>query len=258
MKTSIIGESSMIGKTEKRLMDAVATNGTIHLSLIDPQNLTSEAAGELAIKLHDLGSSGIIVGGSTVVSQRELDQVVKEIKKKTNLPTILFPNGITGISEYADAIFFSTLMNSFNPYYIMGVQALGAPLVKRYRLEPIPMGYIIVGSDSGAAGFVGQALPIPRDKPELASMYAMAAEFLGMRFVYLEAGSGSDRSVPTDMIRQVRKSTGVKLIVGGGIRTPEQVQEIAGAGADLIVTGTVIEQSSIEDTGKLIASLRRR
>ena len=248
----------MIGKTEKCLMDAVARDGTIHLSLIDPQNLTSEAAGELALKLHDLGSAGIIVGGSTVVSQRELDHVVKEIKKKTSLPTILFPNGITGISEYADAIFFSTLMNSTNPYYITGVQALGAPLVKRYGLEPIPMGYIIVGSDSGAAGFVGQALPIPRDKPELASMYAMAAEFLGMRFVYLEAGSGSDKSVSTDMIRQVKKSIGVKLIVGGGIRTPEQAKDIAGAGADFIVTGTVIEQSSIRYTGQLIASLRRR
>jgi len=246
------------GKVEKHLLNAMAKHGAIHLSLIDPENTTGELAGELARKLQELGSSAIMVGGSTVVSPRDLDDVVKAIKRSTNLPTILFPNGITGISEYADAIFFATLMNSLNPYYITGVQALGAPLVKRYGLEPIPMGYIIIGASTCAAGFVGQAAPVPPDKPELASIYALAAQYLGMRFVYLEAGSGSEKPVPAEMVRHVKKSTDVKLIVGGGIRVPEQALEIATAGADAIVTGTVIERSSIESTGKLIEVLRKR
>lgn len=248
----------MIGKVEKHLMDVMEKNGTIHFSLLDPQNVKVEMVEELIKKLADAGSSAIMVGGSTVVSQRELDNVVKEIKKGADLPVILFPNGVTGISEYADAIFFSTLMNSINPYYIMGVQALGAPLVKQYKLEPIPMGYLIVGTSPGAAGFVGQAIPIPPDKPELACMYAIAAEYLGMRFVYLEAGSGSEKPVPPEMVRYVRKAAGVKLIVGGGIRTPEQALDAAKAGADAIVTGTLIEQASIDNTGNLISSLRRR
>ena len=248
----------MIGKVEKHLMDVMEKRGTIHLSLLDPQNVRVEMVEELVKKLADMGSSAIMVGGSTVVSQRELDDVVKEIKKGADLPVILFPNGVTGISEYADAIFFASLMNSTNPYYIMGVQALGAPLVKRYKLEPIPMGYLIVGTSPGAAGFVGQAIPIPPEKPELACMYGIAAEYLGMRFVYLEAGSGSEKPVPPELVRCVKKATGVKLIVGGGIRTPEQALDAAKAGADAIVTGTLIEQASIDNTGNLISSLRRR
>jgi len=248
----------MVGKVEKHLMDAIECNGTIHLSLFDPQNVSAETASELARKLHELGSSAIMVGGSTVVSQHELDDVVRSIKRSTSLPVILFPNGVTGISEYADAIFFSTLMNSSNPYYITGVQALGAPLVKRYGLEALPMGYLIVGTSPGAAGFVGQAMPIPPEKPDLAAMYALAAEYLGMRFIYLEAGSGSEKPVPPEMVRLAKKSINAKLIVGGGIRTPKQASEIAMAGADAIVTGTVIERTSIENTGKLIAGIHKR
>jgi phosphoglycerol geranylgeranyltransferase len=247
----------MVGKVERYLLDKTARNGTIHISLIDPQNVTPEKASELANKLQKMGTSAIMVGGSTVVSQRELDEIIKSIKNNASIPVILFPNGIAGISEYADAIFFSSLMNSINPYYITGAQALGAPLVKRYDLEVLPMGYIIVGSNTGAAGFVGQALPIPSDKPELGSMYALAAEYLGMRFVYLEAGSGSKMPVSSEMISLVKNSVGIKVIVGGGIKTTEHAQEIVNAGADILITGTLIEESSIKNTEKLVKYLEK-
>ncbi len=247
----------MVGKVESYLLDKIARNGAIHLSLIDPQNVTPEKACELAKNLQKIGTSAIMVGGSTVVSQRELDDIIKSIKNNSNLPIILFPNGIAGISEYADAIFFSSLMNSINPYYITGAQALGAPLVKRYDLEVLPMAYLIVGSNTGAAGFVGQALPIPSDKPELGSMYALAAEYLGMRFVYLEAGSGSKMPVSSEMISLVRKSVGIKIIVGGGIKTTQHAREIVEAGADMLITGTLIEESSIKNTEKLIKYLEK-
>ena len=163
------------------------------------------------------------------------------------VPVILFPNNIAGISRHADAIWFMSLLNSMDPYYLIGAQMLGAPVVKRLGLEAIPMGYIIVGH-GGAAGLVGRALPIPYEKPELAAAYAMAAECLGMRFVYLEAGSGAPRPVPESMVSVVRKAVEIPLIVGGGLRDGKSVEKAVGAGADIIVTGTAIETGgSIKD-----------
>jgi phosphoglycerol geranylgeranyltransferase len=168
---------------------------------------------------------------------------------------ILFPNALSGLSQYADAVFFMSLLNSINPYYLSGAQALGAPFVKRYRLEPIPLAYLIIGEHTGAAGFVGNANPIPKDKPELAAIYALAAEYLGMRYVYLEAGSGAKATVTTEMVRAVRKNSSIHVVVGGGIRSPTQAQSLAKAGAQLIVTGTVSEQASIKRLRKIIHAL---
>jgi len=123
---------------------------------------------------------------------------------------------------------------------------LGAPLIKKFGLEPIPLGYIIVG-EGGAVGVVGRAVPIPYDKPELAAAHALAAQYFGMRFVYLEAGSGAKEPVPNDMIRMAKKVTNIPLIVGGGIKTGEQIKEIVRAGADIIVTGTVVEECRVRD-----------
>ena len=129
-------------------------------------------------------------------------------------------------------------------------------MVRKFGLEAIPLGYIIVG-EGGSAGVIGRAFPIPYNKPELAAAYALAAQYLGMRFVYLEAGSGAKQPVPNDMIRMVKDLISVPLIVGGGIRTGEQVKEIASAGADIIVTGTVVEESKAKDKiRELVEGLR--
>ena len=196
-----------------------------------------------------------MVGGSTVTSVYELDAIVRAIKT-SKLPVILFPNAVSGLSQYADAIFFMSLLNSINPYYLSGAQALGAPFVKRYKLEPIPLAYLIVGEHTGAAGFVGNANPIPNDKPELAAIYALAAEYFGMRFAYLEAGSGARDAVPVEMVKTVRKNSNIHIIVGGGIRSPSQAKALADAGAQLIVTGTVSEQASVEKVRRIIEVLQ--
>jgi phosphoglycerol geranylgeranyltransferase len=117
---------------------------------------------------------------------------------------------------------------------------LGAPIVKKYGLEPISMGYIIVG-DGGTAGIVGKAIPVPYTKPELAAAHALAGQYLGMHFIYLEGGSGAKNPVPPEMVRAVKHSVDIPLIVGGGIRTKEQALAAASAGADVIVTGNIIE-----------------
>ena len=157
---------------------------------------------------------------------------------------ILFPNNVTGISRYADAIWFMSLLNSVDPYFLIGAQVLGAPLVKRFRLEAIPMGYIIVG-EGGAASVIGRATPIPYDKPEIAVAHALAGQYLGMRFIYLEAGSGAKQPVTPLMIQAVRKAIDIRLIVGGGIRKGEQAQKAVKAGAEIIVTGNVVETSDV-------------
>jgi len=181
-----------------------------------------------------------MVGGSTFVSQVHLDAVVKAIKSTVNLPTILFPNNVSGISQHADAIWFMSLLNSVDPYFIIGAHVLGAPLVRKFGLEPISMGYIIVG-EGGTASIIGKAIPVPYDKPELAAAHALAAKYLGMHFIYLEGGSGAKNPVPPEMIHTVKKVVDIPLVVGGGIRTKEQAVTAALAGADIIVTGNLIE-----------------
>lgn len=244
-----------IGEIEERLENVIKEEGAAHLTLFDPEKLTPIGARNLAKEVKKAGSSAAMVGGSTSTSVYQLDAIVKAIKS-SNFPVILFPNDVVGLSQYADAVFFMSLLNSMNPHYLSGAQALGAPLVKRYGLEPIPIAYLIVGEHTGAAGFIGNANPIPYEKPELAAIYALAAEYLGMRFVYLEAGSGAKKAVPPQMVTAVKKTCRIHIVVGGGIRTPAQARALVRAGAQLIVTGTVAEKASVRKLRGIIRAIR--
>ncbi|MEM2105550.1 MAG: geranylgeranylglyceryl/heptaprenylglyceryl phosphate synthase [Candidatus Bathyarchaeia archaeon] len=247
----------MVGSVEKYLLEKINSEGAIHLTLIDPEKVTASQASRVAYKARLSGTAGIMVGGSTLSSVNHLDNVLKAIKRAVDVPVILFPGNVNGISRHADAVWFMSLLNSTDPYFIMGAQILGAPLVKKYRLEPIPMGYIIVG-EGGTAGIVGKAIPIPYDKPEVAAAHALAGQYLGMRFIYLEAGSGAKKPVPPDMIRAVKKCIDVPLIVGGGIRSREQALTAASAGADVIVTGNIVERSDLKHrVSEIIEGIRR-
>jgi phosphoglycerol geranylgeranyltransferase len=217
-------------------------NDTVHLTLLDPDKQEPALAGEIALGAKRGGTDGIMVGGSTQISQENLDATVKSIKEKVDLPVILFPGGVTGISKHADAIFFMSLLNSKNPYFITGAQATGAPIVKTVGIEPISMGYVVV-EPGGEVGRVGEAELVKRDDAELAAGYALAAQYLGMNLVYLEAGSGADSHVPIEMISAVKGAIDIHLIVGGGIRNGADAKTVKDAGADIIVTGTIVEQT---------------
>jgi len=217
----------MVGRVEKYLLDRIKTEGAIHMTLIDPEKVTAAQASRIADKAKLSGTSAVMVGGSTFVSTTHLDSVVKAIKRSTKTPVILFPNNVTGISRFADAIWFMSLLNSVDPYFLIGAQVLGATLVRKYRIEPMPMGYIIVG-EGGTASVVGKAVPIPYSKPEVAVAHALAGQYLGMRFVYLEGGSGAKKPVPPEMIRAVKSCIA------------------ASAGADMIVTGNVVENTAVK------------
>ena len=221
-----------------------------HLTLIDPERQGAKEAIEIAAGAYRGGSDGIMIGGSLGIVPKKLEETVRGIKASVDLPVILFPGDVTGISEHADAIFFMSMLNSRNPYYITGAQAAGAQTVKRSGIEVIPMGYIIV-EPGGIAGFVGDARPMPRNKPEMACAYALAAQYLGMQLVYLEAGSGVDEHVPEGMISLVSKVIDMPLVVGGRIRTARDASAVAKAGADIIVTGTLVEE-----TGDVEAKIR--
>ncbi len=233
----------MVGLVEKYLLEKIEKEGTIHMTLIDPEKVTPSSASRVVKEAEVCKTAAIMVGGSTSVSASHLDKVVKAMKKSVKIPVILFPNNITGISRYADAIWFMSLLNSSDPYFLMGAQVLGAPIIKKFGLEPIPLGYIVVG-EGGAVSVIGKAVPIPYNKPELAAAHALAAEYFGMHFVYLEAGSGVGKPVPAEMARVVKNVINLPLIVGGGIRTGEQMKEIVKAGADIVVTGTVLEENN--------------
>ena len=235
----------MPGRVEQYLLDRIKAEGTIHVTLIDPEEVSVDQAMQIAIHSEASGTAAIMLGGSTFASQEHLDNVVKGIKGAVKLPVILFPNNITGLTRYADAVLFMSLLNSIDPYFIMGAQILGAPLIRKYGIEAIPMGYIIVG-EGGTAAVVGKAIPIPYNKPKIAAAHALAANYLGMRFTYLEGGSGATNPVPPEMIQITKKVTNGPLFVGGGIRTKEQAAIAAAAGADVIVTGNVVESEGSE------------
>ncbi|MDI6859916.1 MAG: geranylgeranylglyceryl/heptaprenylglyceryl phosphate synthase [Methanocellales archaeon] len=232
-------------KVESVLNEVIQRDGAIHLTLIDPDSQAPEEAARIAAGAAAGGTDTIMIGGSLGSVGTQLDETVLAIKKCTKLPTILFPSSMAGLSQHADAVFFMSLLNSMNVMYITTHQALGAPIVKRYGLEPIPMAYLII-SPGGTVAWIGDAKPIPREKPELAVAYALAAKYLGMRWIYLEAGSGVDEPVPPAMIRSVKEAIGdIKVIVGGGIRDGETAKGCVGAGADAIVTGTAVEEGDV-------------
>ena len=247
----------MLGRVEKYLLEKITAEGAVHITLVDPERITSAQASRVAENSKISGTSAVMIGGSTFVSQAHLDNVVKAIKRTVKIPTILFPNNITGISRYADAIWFMSLLNSVDPYFLIGAQILGAPLVKKYGLEPISMGYIIVG-EGGTAGVVGKAISVPYNKPKLAAAHALAGQYLGMHFIYLEGGSGAKTPVPPEMIRTVKHLIDVPLIVGGGIRTKEQALIAASAGADIIVTGNITESTDAKQkVSEIIDGVKR-
>ncbi|MFP3871568.1 MAG: geranylgeranylglyceryl/heptaprenylglyceryl phosphate synthase [Candidatus Aenigmatarchaeota archaeon] len=216
---------------------------TLHMGLIDPDEQSAEEAGRLALALEEMGSDAVMVGGSTGITQEKLDKTVKAMKNKIESPVIHFPTEAGAISPHVDAIYFMSMLNSKDLNKVIGEQVLGAPYIKKTGIQPLPMGYVVV-EPGMTVGEVGDADPIPRGEPRKAVNFGLAAQYLGMELFYLEAGSGAPEPVPTEMIELCKENIDIPLIVGGGIREPEQARELTKAGADVIVTGTVLEEST--------------
>jgi len=244
-------------KVELFLKSELKKKKALLFVLIDSEVSKLESSKKLAKDVEKIGASAILVGGSSATDQIEMAKVVKGIKQGIKIPIILFPGNVTGVVPDADAILFSSLMNSENPYFITQAQALGAPSVLKFGLEALPTAYLVIG-DGTSAWFVGSARGIPFEKPKIAAAYALAAQFLGMRFVYLEAGSGAKSTVTPEMVKTVRKTFNGFLIVGGGIKDVKTAKELVKVGADALVIGTFLEKGgSIKKLTEIAKTIQR-
>ncbi len=237
-----------IGKVEKYIYDSLERKGALLFMLIDPVDYKNP---DDAIRTADDAVNGgadlILIGGSIGAQGGLLDYVSKGIKERIgSVPLVIFPGNIATISGYADAIYFMSLLNARNPYWIIQAQLLSAPLIQQLKIEPIPVGYIVV-HPGGTVGWVGDANLVPREKPKIAAALATAGEYLGNRFIVTDAGSNPalqhSGPVPHIIIREVRKVISVPYIVAGGIRTASDLSAAYRAGADIVQIGTAIERS---------------
>lgn len=211
------------------------------LALLDPDRIDRDRLDWIVDQISGSGIKGILVGTSILFSP-DFDDFLIRVKARSRVPTILFPAGAYQLSPHADAIFFLTLVSGRNPELLIGEQVRAAPLIFRYRLEVIPVGYILLESGSTTAvEFMSSTRPIPQEKPELVVAHALAAQYLGVKFVYLEAGSGAKFGVSPELIKLVRSHLQIPLIVGGGVRSSDDVRCCVAAGADLVVVGSAFE-----------------
>lgn len=241
-----------VGKVEKMLYDKCGKEKML-FALIDPLDHESpEKAVEVAVAAAEGGASAVLIGGSTGVQGELLDGVAKAIKAKTDVPIILFPGNIATLTKHADAVYFMSLLNSRNPYWISQAQMLASPVVKQMGIEPLSVGYVVV-EPGGSVGWVGDANLIPRDKPKIGAALGLAGEYMGSKVLLFDVGSASKvGSVPVEMVAAVRKLTTVPLIIAGGMKTPEDAIAIAKAGADVVQVGTMLEKAGSADKVKEI------
>ncbi len=229
--------------TFEKLLKIKQERGAGYFVLIDPDKWRPQEIGALAATASAAGADALLVGGSLLLSS-SFDEVVKIIKANCSVPLIIFPGSVTQVSRYADAVFFLSLLSGRNPTYLIGEQVRAAPVIKTLGIEPIAVGYMLIESGgSTSAEFMSNTRPIPRTKSDIAKATALAAEYFGMKMVYLEAGSGAERSVPEQMVADVCNYISSPVIVGGGIRTPEDAAKKVRAGASFVVTGNVLELS---------------
>lgn len=212
--------------------------------LLDPDKLSVEKTVDLVSKINSSPATHIFVGGSSF-DGNHLDELIAAIKQNTNLPVVLFPGNPSQISNQADGILFLTLLSGRNPDYLIEHQINAVPILKKTNLEIISTGYILIESGSETAvQRVTKTQPIDRNNIEYVIQTAQAGELIGNKLIYLEAGSGAQLAVPLDMIRLVRQNTKLPLIVGGGIRSQQEIENAFEAGANMVVIGTAFETNS--------------
>ncbi|MCD4680660.1 MAG: geranylgeranylglyceryl/heptaprenylglyceryl phosphate synthase [Bacteroidales bacterium] len=212
--------------------------------LIDPDNYTEDGLISLIKTAVDNKVDFFFIGGSLLMNQKN-DDCIRLIKRNCRIPVILFPGDSFHISDNADAILFLSLISGRNPEMLIGKHVIAAPHLKNTSMDIIPTGYMLI--DSGkptTVQYMSNTCPIPAAKNDIAVCTAMAGEMLGMKLIYMDAGSGAENHVPESMIRKVKESISVPLIIGGGIDSPEKAKICCEAGADIVVVGNAIEKNT--------------
>ncbi len=228
------------GKVEKYINSITSSGKGVFMGLIDPEKHTPAKGAKLAKMMYEGGADIIMLGGSIGAQGHALDDMARRIKESVSIPLHIFPGNIGNITKHADSTYFMSLLNSKNPYWISGAQALGAPMVKKYRIEAIPTAYLVF-EPGQTVGYVGEAKLLPREKADVPVAYAMAAQYMGMRFAILESGSGAPEPVPLEIVGAIRKTTDLNIVIAGGVKTPDHARALIKAGANCIHIGTKIE-----------------
>jgi phosphoglycerol geranylgeranyltransferase len=230
-----------MNSTWNRLTDRARSCGAALWLLIDPEKTDPARAAATATAAAERGCDAVLLGASTGGAE-QFARVARAVKDSCPCPVLLFPNGAAQVVPHADAILFMSLLSGRNPRYLIEEQVQGAPRVLEYGLETIPTAYLLIESGQvSTVQAISDTRPIPRDSPELAGAHALAARFLGMSLVYLEAGSGAPRTVPEAVVKTCA-ATGMTVAAGGGIRSPEAAAGLAQAGASFVVVGNHFEE----------------
>lgn len=228
----------------EKLNSTVQNKGAVFLMLLDPDKLDNGNLGEFVVYCEQNGVDGFLIGGSLLL-EGELDEFIIKLKSFTKLPAIIFPGAVNQLSKNADALFYLSVVSGRNAEHLIGKHVIAAPLIKKMNLETISTAYLLIESGTTTtAQYMSGSFPIPRNKPEIAAATALAAQYLGMKFIYLEAGSGAEKTIPDEMIKLVSSMCEIPVIVGGGIRTPQVAYEKVKAGAKIIVTGNHFENQN--------------
>ena len=230
-------------KIQNYLQNLKDSNRTELAVLIDPDKADLPQLKALVSNADKMGVGLFLVGGSLLVSGL-LEKTIEEINKLSDIPTVIFPGSINQISNNADAILFLSLISGRNPEYLIGTHVVAAPLIKKSGIEVLPTGYLLIdGGKPTTVSYMSNTFPIPHDKADIAACTAMAGEMLGLKNIFMDCGSGASKHVSAKMVAAVRKSVDLPIIVGGGIRTAEEVQALSAAGANLIVVGNAFEEN---------------
>jgi len=225
------------------LLDVRKKKGAGYLVLIDPDRKNDGILDDLVPAINENNVDAILIGGSLFMDGKFHKRAAR-IKELAQLPVILFPGASNQLGPYFDAVLFMSVISGRNANYLIGEQVISAPIVKDLGLEPISTGYMLFeGGGSSTVEFMSNTRPLPMNRPELAVAHGLAAEYLGMNLLYLEAGSGAKESIPPETITSMSTETQLPVIVGGGIRTPDTAREKVEAGASFVVTGTVVEDA---------------
>ncbi len=229
------------------LQRVVKERGAGFLPILDPDRVTPAQAAEAAAKMENGGADALLIGTSLMLGDT-FDETIQRIKERTDIPLVIFPGSSSQISRLADAMLLPSLISGRNPEFLIGQHVQAAWRLKESGLETIPMGYMLVESGTTTSvEFMSGTKPIPRSKPEIAVAHALAGQLLGLKMLFLEAGSGALKPVPDEMIASVKRHVDVPLVVGGGIREPEVAAQKVAAGADLIVVGSALESGGSEE-----------
>lgn len=241
--------------TFEKLLHIISDKGAAYLLLIDPDKVTDDSLVPFLKTAEACGVDGFLIGGSLMMNG-DIRKVITTIKENCSIPAIIFPGGIDQVIPGADAILYISLISGRNPEHLIGKHVLAAPIIKKYGIEPISTGYMLIDSGNATtAEYISGSKPIPRNKPEIAAATALAAQYLGMKMVYLEAGSGAGQSVPEDMINMVSQYCDIPVIVGGGIRDAETARKKVECGAKIVVTGNFFEDKNNWNTIKEFADV---